>query len=127
MRPTTSGYLTSKKLVSLALLYKEFSLSLLSLRSLNIQAIFTASLVLCLLTSNNIVTPNYHPVASSPMLPQHLGGVLDPSLKLYGTSNVRVIDASAFPTQIDGHLTSTIYAFAEKAADGVRASLTRCR
>lgn len=72
---------------------------------------------------NITVNPNYHPVASSPMLPQHLGGVIDPSLKVYGTGNVRVIDASAFPGQVDGHLTSTIYAVAARAADGVRASL----
>lgn len=51
------------------------------------------------------------------MMARSLGGVVDSNLIVYGTSNVRVVDASILPFQIDGHLTSTLYAVAEKAAD----------
>lgn len=60
---------------------------------------------------------NYHPVGTTAMMAQDLGGVVDCNLKVYGTNNVRVVDAGIFPAQIDGHLTSTIYAVAERAAD----------
>ena len=41
-------------------------------------------------------------------------------LKVYGTGNVRVVDASVMPFQVSGHLTSTIYAISEKAADMIK-------
>lgn len=55
------------------------------------------------------------------MMPRELGGVVDSNLIVYGTSNVRVVDASVVPFQICGHLTSTLYAIAEKAADMIKA------
>jgi len=51
------------------------------------------------------------------MLPRNEGGVVDSSLKVYGTSNVRVVDASIIPLHISAHLQSTVYGIAEKAAD----------
>jgi choline dehydrogenase len=57
------------------------------------------------------------------MMSRELGGVVDPTLKVYGTSNVRVVDASVLPMQVSGHLTSTIYAVAERAADIMKATL----
>jgi choline dehydrogenase-like flavoprotein len=54
------------------------------------------------------------------MLPQEKGGVVDPELKVYGTNNVRVIDASVLPFQLCGHLTSTLYAVAERASDLIK-------
>lgn len=54
------------------------------------------------------------------MLPQDLGGVVDSNLTVYGTNNVRVVDASVVPFQVCGHLTSTLYAIAEKAADTIK-------
>lgn len=51
------------------------------------------------------------------MLPRELGGVVDPELKVYGTNNVRIMDASIFPFQNSGHPTATLYAVAERAAD----------
>jgi choline dehydrogenase-like flavoprotein len=54
------------------------------------------------------------------MMPKELGGVVDNRLRVYGTSNVRVVDASVLPFQVSGHLSSTIYAVAEKAADMIK-------
>lgn len=56
-----------------------------------------------------------HPIASCAMLPQADGGVVSNKFKVYGTENVRVIDASVLPMQV-GHLSSTLYGIAEKAA-----------
>lgn len=56
------------------------------------------------------------------MMPKDLGGVVDPTLTVYGTSNVRVVDASVLPFQVCGHLASTLYAVAEKAADMIKAA-----
>lgn len=56
------------------------------------------------------------------MMARDLGGVVDPKLKVYGTSNVRVVDASVLPLQVSGHLTATLYALAEKASDIIKAS-----
>jgi hypothetical protein len=38
------------------------------------------------------------------MLPFELGGVVDPNLKVYGTANVRVADASVYPIQFAAHV-----------------------
>jgi choline dehydrogenase-like flavoprotein len=54
------------------------------------------------------------------MLPRENGGVVSPELKVYGTKNVRVIDASVLPFQLCGHLQSTLYAVAEKASDLIK-------
>jgi choline dehydrogenase-like flavoprotein len=54
------------------------------------------------------------------MLPRSRGGVVSPELRVYGTRNVRVVDASVLPFQVCGHLTSTLYAVAEKAADMIK-------
>jgi choline dehydrogenase-like flavoprotein len=58
------------------------------------------------------------------MLPREKGGVVNPNLKVYGTENVRVVDASVFPFQVCGHLTSTIYAVAERASDIIKGKYT---
>ncbi len=54
------------------------------------------------------------------MMSRELGGVVDPTLKVYGTTNVRVVDASVLPLQISGHLTATLYAVAERASELIR-------
>lgn len=66
------------------------------------------------------VTANYHPLGTAAMMPKHLGGVVDEMLMVYGTSNVRVVDASVIPFQLSGHVTSTLYAVAEKASDIIK-------
>ncbi|KAF2171280.1 GMC oxidoreductase [Zasmidium cellare ATCC 36951] len=58
----------------------------------------------------------WHPVGSCAMLPREWGGVVDGDLRVHGTGNVRVVDASVIPFQLGGHPTSTVYALAERAA-----------
>lgn len=62
----------------------------------------------------------YHPVGTCAMLPREKGGVVDSELRVYGTRNVRVVDASVFPTHVQGNIVSLVYAVAEKGADIVR-------
>lgn len=66
---------------------------------------------------------NFHPVSTTAMMPKQVGGVVDSKLKVYGTSNVRVVDAGILPMQVCGHLTSTLYAVAERAADLIKADI----
>ncbi|KAK2811191.1 hypothetical protein FQN50_002288 [Emmonsiellopsis sp. PD_5] len=68
-------------------------------------------------------TPNTHPVGTLAMMPKELGGVVDPALKVYGATNVRVVDASVMPFQVSGHLSSTLYAIAERAVDIIKGAI----
>ncbi|KAJ7213284.1 GMC oxidoreductase [Mycena rebaudengoi] len=61
-----------------------------------------------------------HPIGTASMLPREKGGVVDPSLKVYGTANLRVVDASIIPVNISAHIQATVYAIAEKAADIIK-------
>ncbi|KAI4645802.1 hypothetical protein J4E93_005380 [Alternaria ventricosa] len=63
---------------------------------------------------------NSHPVSTCAMMSRELGGVVDTEGKVYGTQNVRVVDASVFPTQISGHLSASVYAIAGKIADAMK-------
>ncbi|KAG6835029.1 hypothetical protein H0H93_005483, partial [Arthromyces matolae] len=63
------------------------------------------------------VSTSFHPIGTASMLPRELGGCVDHELKVYGTRNLRVVDASIISVHISAHLQSTLYAFAEKAAD----------
>ena len=69
--------------------------------------------------AQNTVT-EYHPVGSCAMLPREKGGAVDSKLKVYGTSNVRVADASIFPLHVQGNIVSLVYAVGEKAADIIK-------
>jgi choline dehydrogenase-like flavoprotein len=62
-------------------------------------------------------TSNYHPAGTCAMKPRQMGGVLDSRMKVYGTRNLRVCDASIFPIQVRGNIQSTVYAVAEKGSD----------
>ncbi|KAJ5894500.1 hypothetical protein N7495_006191 [Penicillium taxi] len=62
----------------------------------------------------------FHPVGTCSMLPKESGGVVDTNLKVYGTKNLRVVDASIMPLEITGNIQSGIYAVAERAADLIK-------
>lgn len=65
----------------------------------------------------------YHGIGSAIMLPREKGGVVDSHCKVYGTSNVRVVDASVIPFQTNGHTSSTVYAVAERCSDLIKGDL----
>ncbi|KAG9103587.1 hypothetical protein FRC06_009721 [Ceratobasidium sp. 370] len=70
----------------------------------------------------NKFEPVYHPIGTCSMLPREDGGVVDASLKVYGTANLRVVDASVIPIHLSCHIQSTVYAIAEKASDIIKAA-----
>jgi choline dehydrogenase-like flavoprotein len=51
------------------------------------------------------------------MLPKADGGVVDAKLKVYGTENLRVVDASVIPLLISAHIQTAVYGIAEIAAE----------
>ncbi|RXK41352.1 hypothetical protein M231_01257 [Tremella mesenterica] len=59
----------------------------------------------------------HHPIATCSMMAQEYGGVVGSDLKVYGTDNLRVVDASVLPMQISAHLAASLYGLAENAAD----------
>lgn len=60
---------------------------------------------------------NWHPTSSCSMLPRENGGVVNPRLRVYGTKNLRVVDASVLPIVPRGNPQSSVYAVAERAVD----------
>jgi choline dehydrogenase-like flavoprotein len=60
---------------------------------------------------------NYHPSSTCSMMREDLGGVVDERLRVYGTKNVRVCDASVLPMIPRGNILTAVYAFAEKAVE----------
>lgn len=68
---------------------------------------------------------NYHVACSCPMMPKKLGGVVDDRLVVYGTSNVRVVDASVHPLITQGNIQATVYAVAERACDLIKEDWAR--
>ncbi|KAH7120325.1 hypothetical protein B0J13DRAFT_485998, partial [Dactylonectria estremocensis] len=58
----------------------------------------------------------FHPIGTCSMLPKADGGVVNPKLKVYGTSNLRVVDASIMPLLISAHIQTAVYGIAEVAA-----------
>ncbi|KAH0094847.1 glucose oxidase, partial [Aureobasidium melanogenum] len=70
----------------------------------------------------SVYRSNYHYISTAAMMSKELGGVVDDDHIVYGTANVRVVDASVIPFQVSGHLASTLYALAERAADIIKAS-----
>ncbi|KAF5545947.1 GMC oxidoreductase [Fusarium mexicanum] len=61
----------------------------------------------------------FHPVGTCAMLPKKDGGVVDSDLKVYGTKNLRVVDASIIPVQLSGHIQTAVYGIAETAAQNI--------
>ncbi|KAK5991671.1 Dehydrogenase citC [Cladobotryum mycophilum] len=65
-------------------------------------------------------TTSYHSCGTAAMLPRHKGGVVDSKLVVYGTTNLRIVDASVIPITPRGYLMSSVYAIAGKAADIIK-------
>lgn len=63
---------------------------------------------------------SWHPTSTCAMLPREKGGVVSDKLVVYGTRNLRIVDASIFPLSTRGNCQTTVYAVAEKAADIVK-------
>ncbi|KAF7966403.1 hypothetical protein HWV62_38440, partial [Athelia sp. TMB] len=70
----------------------------------------------------SISTPGSHIIGTAAMAPRALGGVVDSTLTVYGTSNLRVVDSSNIPLIIAAHLQGTVWAMAEKAAAIIEAA-----
>ena len=66
----------------------------------------------------------YHPAGTCSMLPRKHGGVVDPSLKVYGTANLRVVDASIMPLLVSGHIQTAVYGIAERAGEIIASEWT---
>jgi len=65
----------------------------------------------------------YHAASTCKMgSPNHSMAVLDSQARVYGTQNLRVVDASSFPFLPPGHPQSSIYALAEKIAADILGS-----
>ncbi|KAK0701305.1 hypothetical protein B0H67DRAFT_547543 [Lasiosphaeris hirsuta] len=58
----------------------------------------------------------FHPVGTCAMLPRDQEGVVSPSLVVFGTENLRVVDASVMPVLVSGHVQTAVYGIAERAA-----------
>jgi choline dehydrogenase-like flavoprotein len=61
--------------------------------------------------------PNYHAIGTCAMMAKELGGVVDPSGRVYGVEVLRVIDASIVPTQVSAHTSALLYGVAQKLSD----------
>jgi choline dehydrogenase len=62
----------------------------------------------------NGIRTEFHPSGTCAMLPLEKGGVVDSHLIVWGTQNLRVVDAGIFPLIPAAHLQATVYAVAEK-------------
>ncbi|KAA1475627.1 alcohol oxidase [Dentipellis sp. KUC8613] len=70
------------------------------------------ALVACVVSSS--CEGGDHIIGTAALGPRGQGGVVDSSLRVYGTANLRVVDASIIPIQVAGHSQSSAYAIAEK-------------
>ncbi|KAI0828422.1 GMC oxidoreductase [Hypoxylon sp. FL0890] len=61
-----------------------------------------------------IIVSGIHLSDTTSMLLLDLGGVVDSSLKVYGTRNLRVVDAGIIPLIPGAHIQAAVYAIAEK-------------
>jgi choline dehydrogenase-like flavoprotein len=65
----------------------------------------------------NQAQTEYHPSSTCSQLPRADGGVVDANLLVYGTSNLRVVDASIVPIALSAHLMTATYGLSEVASE----------
>ncbi|KAI5782551.1 hypothetical protein EDC01DRAFT_664109 [Geopyxis carbonaria] len=58
-----------------------------------------------------------HPSCTTPMGRREEGGVVDSELRVYGVKGLRVVDAGVMPVVPATHLSASVYAVAERAAE----------
>jgi choline dehydrogenase-like flavoprotein len=68
------------------------------------------------------IVSGFHPIGTASMLPRSANGVVDNELKVYGTTNLRVADASIIPIHLGTHPQATLYGLAHKAAEIIQTS-----
>ncbi|KAJ7983000.1 alcohol oxidase [Mycena polygramma] len=61
-----------------------------------------------------------HYMGTAAMARRELGGVVNSKLKVHGTANLRVADASIIPMPVATHIQATVYAIGETAADLIK-------
>ncbi|KAJ7199539.1 alcohol oxidase [Mycena rebaudengoi] len=71
----------------------------------------------------NFFNSTWHTVGSCSMLPLEDGGVVDNKLKVYKTTNIRVVDLSIIPLHIGAHTQATAYALGELGADIIKGNV----
>lgn len=64
-----------------------------------------------------------HFVGGCSMMPREMGGVVDPKLRVYGTRNLRVCDASVIPLIPRANPQATVYGVAEHSASIIKSSM----
>ncbi|KDQ18213.1 hypothetical protein BOTBODRAFT_128303 [Botryobasidium botryosum FD-172 SS1] len=64
-----------------------------------------------------------HLMGSCALARRELRGVVDNNLRVYGTANLRVADASIIPLSVGCHIQATVYAIGEKAGDLIKQDL----
>lgn len=62
----------------------------------------------------------YHPVGTCALMGREMGGVVDERLVVYGTRNLRVVDASVIPMVPRANVASSVFAWGERGAEIVR-------
>ncbi|KAH8102406.1 GMC oxidoreductase [Cristinia sonorae] len=65
----------------------------------------------------NFSTTSWHTTSTCSMLPLEHGGVVDASFKVYGTSNLRVVDLSVLPLHVAAHTQSVAYGLGAYAGE----------
>ncbi|CAH1115145.1 unnamed protein product [Psylliodes chrysocephalus] len=69
----------------------------------------------------HVVQTAYHPMCTCPMgINKYTGSVVDSNLKVFGVQNLRVADASVFPTPIAGYPTANCVMIGEKISDVIK-------